>query len=285
MNIKVKFMNNLFKSNEVLEFSSGIMSAWNRSVEGILEACHLLIKAKALLKNDEFQSLNIPFSKRTVNRLLSIGNYPFFATHVSHLPQSWGTLYVLSRLDVNEFQAAIKKGSIYPGMTRNEANYLLLEKAVSRQRKETQNMIKVVSIYVKNDDDAELVLKKLKSIPKSDNFYIDNNSYANRVDRLNSKRIKSASKKGRKKAIDAIYHFRFEKLKDLRANQNLTVKSANRKFNETWGEVADFIEAGKRSMIDFPFSENAENMIDTTLSCIGSDKTEFDFIRECFECM
>jgi hypothetical protein len=42
----------------------------------------------------------LPFTPRTAQRLMSITQSPALtnATHVSHFPASWGTLYAISRL-------------------------------------------------------------------------------------------------------------------------------------------------------------------------------------------
>lgn len=55
---------------------------------------------------------------------MSIAKDERIATHVSHLPASWGTLYELTKLKDEQFQQAVQNGAINPGMERADVGQL-----------------------------------------------------------------------------------------------------------------------------------------------------------------
>lgn len=116
------------------EYYAAIVNAeWRKSVEGILNVGRQLIAAKEMCEHGEFLRLfkghensvskPVPFCERTAERLMSVAMHPVISnpTHVSDLPQSWGTLYELTKLDDEQIIAGIKAGEITPSMTRAEA--------------------------------------------------------------------------------------------------------------------------------------------------------------------
>jgi Protein of unknown function (DUF3102) len=107
-------------------WTAKILAAWRSSIEGLLECGRLLAAAKEALPHGEFQNMverDLPFGPRTAQRLMAIAADPRLAkaTHASLLPNSWDTLYELTRLDDATFQQRIADGSIYPEMGRTEA--------------------------------------------------------------------------------------------------------------------------------------------------------------------
>jgi hypothetical protein len=82
----------------------------------------LLEAAKAELEHGEwsamFQTGELPFDKRTAERLIVISCSDNIrnATHVSHLPIHWGTLYELAKLTDEQFDNGIQSGTINPQM-------------------------------------------------------------------------------------------------------------------------------------------------------------------------
>jgi hypothetical protein len=118
------------KSIEWQPWQTKINAAWRKSTEGIIEAGKLLIQAKAALMNRSFESMvreKLPFSKRTAERLMKIARHGVLsnATHVSHLPPSWGTLYQLAQLSDSLCLEGLRKGTINPKMERKEAAALM----------------------------------------------------------------------------------------------------------------------------------------------------------------
>jgi hypothetical protein len=110
-----------------------INAEWRKSVEGIIGVGRQLIAAKKACEHGEFLRLfkghdnavskPVPFGERTAERLIAVASHAVILnpTHVSNLPQSWGTLYELTKLDDDTLIAGIKAGEITPDMTRSQA--------------------------------------------------------------------------------------------------------------------------------------------------------------------
>lgn len=113
-----------------------ITAEWRKSVEGILHVGRQLIAAKEACEHGEFLRLfnghdnavsdPVPFSESTAERLMSVASHGVLSNpaHVQDLPQSWGTLYELTKLDDEQILAGIKSGEITPEMTRAQASAL-----------------------------------------------------------------------------------------------------------------------------------------------------------------
>jgi len=119
-----------------------INAEWRKSVEGILNVGRELIAAKEACEHGEFLRMfkahenavsePVPFGERTAERLISVATNGVISnpTHVSDLPQSWGTLYELTKLDDEQIVAGIKAGEITADMTRAEASALRADPVV-----------------------------------------------------------------------------------------------------------------------------------------------------------
>jgi hypothetical protein len=108
------------------DFAKLITEAWQGSLEGIFRTGNMLETAKAELPHGEWLLMiknDLQFEPRTAQRLIEIARHESIsdATHVSHLPVAWGTLYELSKLDEETFEAAIADGRINPKMERKQA--------------------------------------------------------------------------------------------------------------------------------------------------------------------
>jgi hypothetical protein len=113
-----------------------INAEWRKSVEGVLNVGRQLIAAKEACEHGEFLRLfkghenavssPVPFSRQTGEQLMAIAMCEPIANcqHVSNLPQSWGTLHELTKLEDEQIIAGIKAGEITPDMTRAEASAL-----------------------------------------------------------------------------------------------------------------------------------------------------------------
>lgn len=110
-----------------------INAEWRRSVQGILNVGRQLIAAKEACEHGEFMRLfkgsenalpdPVPFGIHTADRLMAIATKPAIAdcAHAHNLPQSWATLYELTKLDDEQITSHIEAGEITPDMTRAEA--------------------------------------------------------------------------------------------------------------------------------------------------------------------
>jgi N6-adenosine-specific RNA methylase IME4 len=104
-------------------WAARIAGAWRKSVEAVLEAGRLLTEAKAALPHGAFLGMiesDLPFKRSTAFRLMAIAADPRLANgaHGQHLPQSWRTLYELTKLSDETFDAKLSAGEIHPEMLR-----------------------------------------------------------------------------------------------------------------------------------------------------------------------
>ena len=121
------------KKTQAEYWAPKIHGEWRKSIEGILGVGRQLIAAKEACEHGEFLRLfkghdnavsdPLPFSESTSQRLMAVASNVVLsnAAHVQHLPQSWGTLYELTKLDDETLIAGIKAGEITPETTMAQA--------------------------------------------------------------------------------------------------------------------------------------------------------------------
>lgn len=121
------------KNTKAEYWAPRINAEWRKSVEGILNVGRQLIAAKESCEHGEFLRLfkghenavsdPVPFGERSAEMLIAIAGNQVISNpkFVSDLPQSWGTLYELSKLEDEQIVNGIKAGEITPDMTRAEA--------------------------------------------------------------------------------------------------------------------------------------------------------------------
>lgn len=96
--------------------------ALTQTVEGIIGVGKMLIKAhddlngewgawSRLINGHDYES-RLPFDGHTTYRLIAIAEDERMLAHAQALPPSWMTLYALTRLDRDEFDAAIGEGTV-----------------------------------------------------------------------------------------------------------------------------------------------------------------------------
>jgi len=110
-----------------------INTEWRKSVEGIIGVGRQLIAAKEACEHGEFLRLfkghdnavsdPVRFSANTAEILMKVANHPVLSKSeiAQTLPQSWYTLYELTKLEDEQIVAGIKSGEITPDMTRSQA--------------------------------------------------------------------------------------------------------------------------------------------------------------------
>jgi hypothetical protein len=127
----------------VEELASRIMTCWHRTTEGILELARVCANADQQLAGPAKHALiaKLPFDRATFSKLVKIGNDPRLATIAPRLPQSFSTLYELSKFADVQFDAAIKSGAVHPAVTRSEILELAAEGS-SGESKKTAEQIK-----------------------------------------------------------------------------------------------------------------------------------------------
>jgi hypothetical protein len=109
-----------------------ITATWRETVEGIVKVGQMLVAASPMKKNmdvmlprgvawperlehGEFTAMveeDLPFGETAARRLMAVARDPRIANraHVHVLPPSWGTLYVLSKLDDEQWEKGIADG-------------------------------------------------------------------------------------------------------------------------------------------------------------------------------
>jgi hypothetical protein len=110
-----------------------INAQWQKSVEGILGVGRQLIAAKEACEHGEFLRLfkghenavsdPVPFGEDAAEQLMKVAKNAVLSNSefVRNLPQSWGTLYELTKLEDEQIIAGIKAGEITADMTRADA--------------------------------------------------------------------------------------------------------------------------------------------------------------------
>jgi len=115
-------------------YSLQIREAWQKSVSGIIETGQLLNAAKAELGEKSWRWLcsksnpdRVPFTHATAVKIATIARHTLIASgsHVNHLPQSWGTLYELTRLPDHILTRSLADGRIRPETQRKDIKALL----------------------------------------------------------------------------------------------------------------------------------------------------------------
>ena len=96
-----------------------IRKAWNKSVEGFLEAGALLVEAKSKLEHGQFESMisrDVPFTVSTARRLMMVARHSLISNraHAHDLPPSWYTLYDLTKVPLPTLEAALEDGRNAP---------------------------------------------------------------------------------------------------------------------------------------------------------------------------
>lgn len=121
------------------QFIDEISSTWQKSIIAVLDTGKLISEAKEKLDHGEFLAMiknKLPFGSSTAQRLMKIAADTRLTNtaHVQHLPPSWGTLYEISKLEDDEFEANIANGTINPNMERRDIAQKI--KAVKRENRE-----------------------------------------------------------------------------------------------------------------------------------------------------
>jgi hypothetical protein len=110
-----------------------INADWRKSVEGVIGIGSTLIEAKQKCEHGEFMRLfrgtegsvsdPVPFGLNSADQLMKVASHLILSNSafMQTLPQSWGTLYELTKLDDEQIIAGMKAGEINPEMTRAQA--------------------------------------------------------------------------------------------------------------------------------------------------------------------
>lgn len=149
----------------VERWAEKINATYSESVQAIIEVGRQLQQAKAECSHGEWGELTgratgkplLPFSHRTAERFKAVSANAALsnATHVSHLPASWGTLAVLASLDPDDIEAAIADGTIHPEMQRKDAEALKAKLNPPKQPAASKDPAQVIRLTPPPMSDAE----------------------------------------------------------------------------------------------------------------------------------
>lgn len=110
-----------------------INTAWNKTLDGILETCQLLIDAKEgpkKLPHGQWLPMvehDLAFGRKTAAKLMQIGRDPRITNgaHARHLPRTWTALYEVVKLSNKQFKAGIKSKLIKTDCGRMDIRHFL----------------------------------------------------------------------------------------------------------------------------------------------------------------
>jgi len=116
------------------QWAEKIRTRYQDSAGAVLDLGKMLIEAKAQLEHGEFLAMiesDLPFKKSTAEMLMAIGRNLALgkSQHIGILPQSWGTLYELTRLPEPVLEELLSDGTITPETERQDV--IRIRKALS----------------------------------------------------------------------------------------------------------------------------------------------------------
>ena len=144
-----------------MDWIGRITTAWRSSTVGIIETGRLLVEAKAALAHGEFEKMvdaDLPFSASTARRLMTIANDHRIANraHAHVLPPSWMTLYELTKVPDDVFEAKVADGTINPGMPRKAVPHIRLVKPEPKKQRRAKLVTEIEE--TQHDRDVRMLL-------------------------------------------------------------------------------------------------------------------------------
>jgi len=111
------------------EWAKRILSEVAHNAEAVIRVGQRITECQLELPHGEFLAAVklTGMSPRDAQRYMAVAANTFLsnATHVSHLPSAYSTLYQLSRLDAPALEGAVARGAVCPTMTREQARRLV----------------------------------------------------------------------------------------------------------------------------------------------------------------
>lgn len=122
-------MNAVVISNakQLAEWRARIESAWQKSVQSVIEVGKLVKQAKEQLGvSYTLLETELPFSSTVAAFLIKIAENPVLSnpTYYSRLPNGYNTLYYLASVDEKQLVAQIESGEVTPNFTLASAKAL-----------------------------------------------------------------------------------------------------------------------------------------------------------------
>jgi N6-adenosine-specific RNA methylase IME4 len=121
-----------------VEWAARITASWRESVNSIFEVGRLLQQAKKNLEVTTWRELCdlLPFGENTAYRLIAIASDDKLFAHMQILPPHWGTIYELTKLSDDAFEAAVEEGVINSEMQHKDISTKVKQsKRAEKERK------------------------------------------------------------------------------------------------------------------------------------------------------
>jgi len=128
---------NSYVLSTIDEYVDRYNAALCKSADAFIELGETLYEAKESLSNDDFklflEKAGLSNSKSTYSKLIKIGEEaPRLRPYVNNLPQSWTTLYTLSKLKLDQFEKVVPQLNAYS----TAKDIAFLTQAQSKAKKE-----------------------------------------------------------------------------------------------------------------------------------------------------
>jgi hypothetical protein len=161
---------NHIQANTVESFLSEIESAWNRTVQDIVEVGKVIKRAKGELGASYKQLVQrLPFSASEAGNFVRVSEHPVLSdpAYWNSLPRALNTLYYLSRLGDSHVQEAIGSGAISPDTTLSQAKALVsgqIKTVGGRQARSDSADYMDVTVSIPRNSDVSAVLKAAQAM-------------------------------------------------------------------------------------------------------------------------
>lgn len=227
-------------------FRKGFTQGFTETVEGFVEAGRLLLQYKGELPHGSFEALTtkLDFHPRTARRLMAIARNPVLSkrTHGSVLPPSIHTLSLLARIPDAKLLAAIKAGTINPGMERGDVKLLADDEPLPPEPKKPKKPVSRPRKPVPRTEDeiVEHNARAMENAAKDPHLKYgscEDEKYARPGDTPEMVRVRGLLWR----SGEAIRYANHDDLVDLRVNKE-TLRSVQ-KAAEAWAEVLSTLVA------------------------------------------
>ena len=168
-------------SSKVDEYVDRYNALLCKSADAFIALGETLYEAKQNLTEEDFKNFlektGLNNSKATYSKLLKIGEEaPRLRPYVNNLPQSWTTLYTLSKLKVDQFEKVVPQLNAYS--TAKDVSSLLEDKSEAKEKIVLKNDI--VICFADLDLDTKLkVVTAIKELEDQYKFNLKINSNLN----------------------------------------------------------------------------------------------------------
>jgi len=212
--------------SDLTPYEEAIRKNWDNTRDGMFEVCKNIAEVKKTFGKEKLDELKIPFARQNVNKFVAIGESSLIGKYRNTVPASWGTLYVLSRLDEVSFESAIRSKKIKEDMTRAEAQELVnrmngVKATTDDQKQSFEGKVKLITIYC-DETEEKNIYSDLMSLDllMSDDVVIDD-IYSRRFEKKQEQLVKKAKNEAIKVCLNALNaRYSAELDKDIMANVN-----------------------------------------------------------------